>query len=123
MFQVDQGDAVTQVVAGDADASGQAALRGSGLREIVGVERAVFGVLGTEAGTKNGAVWFDLPSGRVAIKDGNGTTQYLTPTSYVDAEVAGEAIELSSEIAVASENVMTSLTSWPSAEMTRYFIS
>jgi hypothetical protein len=55
-------------------------------------------VLGTEAGTKNGAVWFDLASGRVAIKDGNGTTQYLTPKSYVDAEVAGEAATRASEI-------------------------
>jgi hypothetical protein len=73
-------------------------------------------VLGTEAGTKNGAVWFDLASGRVAIKDGNGTTQYLTPKSYVDAEVAGEAATRASEITRVEGLVSTEATARQSGD-------
>jgi hypothetical protein len=55
-------------------------------------------VLGTTVGTENGAIWFDAATGLVKVIDSSGVTQSLSPKSYVDAEVAGEAADRADEI-------------------------
>ena len=55
-------------------------------------------VLGTTVGTDNGAIWFDAATGLVKVIDASGTVQSLSPKSYVDAEVAGEAADRADEI-------------------------
>ncbi len=55
-------------------------------------------VLGTNAGTDNGAIWFDALNGLVKFIDASGNTQSVAPKSYVDTAVAGEAADRASEI-------------------------
>jgi hypothetical protein len=55
-------------------------------------------VLGTTAGTANGAIWFDALTGLVKFIDAAGTTQSIAPEAYVDSAVADEAADRASEI-------------------------
>jgi hypothetical protein len=55
-------------------------------------------VLGTTAGTANGAIWFDAFTGLVKFIDETGTVQSVAPKSYVDSAVAGEASDRAAEI-------------------------
>jgi len=55
-------------------------------------------VLGTTAGTANGAIWFDAFTGLVKFIDETGTVQSIAAKSYVDSAVAGEASDRAAEI-------------------------